>query len=59
MENLLLKNSLWTKVLFSKYGEVYGRLNRDGRLYWAWWRDLQNIEKGIWGFKSNWLCGKM
>jgi hypothetical protein len=52
------KNSLWVKVLSSKYGESNGRVNRNGRHCSIWWRDLQTIDRGVWGFKTGWFISR-
>jgi hypothetical protein len=53
------KNSLWVRVLASKYGESNGRINRDGSQGSAWWKDINNIERGVWGFKLDWFSEKL
>jgi len=52
-------NSLWVKVLSSKYGETNGRVNRNGRHCSTWWRDLQIIDRGVWGIKTGWFAEKL
>lgn len=49
------KESLWVKVLESKYGDLEVRFVWERRQGSLWWRDLQNIEKGVWGFETNWF----
>jgi hypothetical protein len=53
------KNSLWVRVLASKYGESNGRINRDGSQGSTWWKDINNIERGVWGFKLDWFSEKL
>lgn len=40
------KNSLFVKVLSSKYWELKNKVNKVGRHCSTRWRDLQSIEKG-------------
>lgn len=41
-------------VLVRKYGEINNRVNRGKKVGSNWWRDINNIETGIWE-----LCRKI
>lgn len=53
------KQGLWYRALLDRYGDVEGVLGEGGRGSSLWWRDVNLVDKGIWGFRHNWLWGSM
>jgi len=45
--------------LFSSYQESNNKINREGKNCSSWWKDLQNIEKGLWELRLNWFFEKL
>lgn len=46
-------------MLASKYGESNGRINRKGRDFSKWWKDLHKIENGLRGSNTNRFFNKL
>lgn len=53
------KESFWTKVLSSKCGDPIVNLNSNASKGLEWWRDVQNVEKCIWGFIVDWFSKEL
>ena len=52
---LVVRDSLWFKVLSSRYGEERGWLREGGRMGSAWWREIVKIHEGIGVKGGNWF----
>jgi len=54
---LVDRESMWYRVLVSRYGEVYGRLEDGGRSGSNWWKDVVKIRDGIDSGGDSWFEG--
>ena len=49
------RDSLWFKVLSSRYGEDRGRIRDGDRRGSAWWREIVKIREGVGVDGGNWF----
>jgi hypothetical protein len=52
---LVERESLWFRVLATRYGMEFGRLKNGGRTGSAWWREIVRIRDGTGGLREGWF----